>query len=203
MCDDPSVSKEHVPPLSFFPEGYRNNLITVPSCAAHNKDNSLDVEYIRGKIVTSVDVNEVGASLIPKAIQSMIKSPGLMNAILDDAQLTTAGGEVTIETKLDTSRFEHIMRSIAYAIYYHDFKQTFPHEWQIFGMQLVANTTPDPIFIEIRLKLSRLLTVDKDTKNPKVFKYGFFQETPDKIAYKFIFYEGFEVYAIGAPPLQN
>lgn len=31
-----SINREHVPPLGFFPKGYRNNLMTVPSCEKHN-----------------------------------------------------------------------------------------------------------------------------------------------------------------------
>lgn len=30
--------REHVPPLGFFPKGYRNNLIRVPSCEKHNNN---------------------------------------------------------------------------------------------------------------------------------------------------------------------
>ncbi len=44
-CTKESVSREHVPAQSFFPKGYRNNLITVPSCRKHNQDNSIDVEF--------------------------------------------------------------------------------------------------------------------------------------------------------------
>ena len=38
--------KEHVPPFTFFPKGYRENLVTVPSCAEHNnKYSSLDEKF--------------------------------------------------------------------------------------------------------------------------------------------------------------
>ncbi len=50
-CDQAGITDEHVPPKSFFPEGHRKGLITVPSCEAHNKDNSFDVEYVRNIIV--------------------------------------------------------------------------------------------------------------------------------------------------------
>jgi len=30
MCERTATTREHVPPKSFFPEGYRTNLVTVP-----------------------------------------------------------------------------------------------------------------------------------------------------------------------------
>src|SRR6185369_1818743 len=59
MCDKATVSREHAPPLGFFPEDRRVNLITVPSCKTHNNDNSDDVRYVRDIITSSIDVNEV------------------------------------------------------------------------------------------------------------------------------------------------
>lgn len=38
--------REHVPPLGFFPKGYRNNLIRVPSCEKHNNNfSALDEKF--------------------------------------------------------------------------------------------------------------------------------------------------------------
>src|SRR6185437_6074985 len=62
-CDQPATTREHVPPFSFFPEGHKQNLITVPSCAAHNNANSKDVEYVRNIITTSFGVNSVGETI--------------------------------------------------------------------------------------------------------------------------------------------
>jgi hypothetical protein len=47
MCAADATTREHVPPKSFFPRGHRDNLVTVPSCVAHNHDQSLDIEYVR------------------------------------------------------------------------------------------------------------------------------------------------------------
>jgi hypothetical protein len=51
MCGAPATSLEHFPPLCIFPEmkktqdgiDYRKVVITVPSCDAHNLENSTDV----------------------------------------------------------------------------------------------------------------------------------------------------------------
>src|SRR5262249_38328640 len=56
MCDKPATTKDHIPPLCFFPEqkdipkgaNYRKNLITVPACDEHNSKTSMDDEYLLG-----------------------------------------------------------------------------------------------------------------------------------------------------------
>jgi len=35
--DAAATSEEHARPESFFPEGYRSNLLKVPSCPEHNE----------------------------------------------------------------------------------------------------------------------------------------------------------------------
>jgi hypothetical protein len=55
MCEMAATSREHVPPLCIFPEmkdmqdgtDYRQNLITVPACDAHNLKKSADDEYLQ------------------------------------------------------------------------------------------------------------------------------------------------------------
>ena len=53
MCHKPASTREHAPPLCFFPEAkdleppqdLRKHLITVPSCPDHNLSASKDDEY--------------------------------------------------------------------------------------------------------------------------------------------------------------
>src|SRR5438270_11772363 len=78
-CNEDSVTREHVPPLSFFPTEHRNNLITVPSCRLHNNDNSKDVEYVRNIISMSRSANIVGSKYFwSKGFRSLKRSPKLL-----------------------------------------------------------------------------------------------------------------------------
>ncbi len=47
MCNKEGVTKEHAPPQSLFLQGFRDQLITVPSCYDHNNKQSDDVEFLR------------------------------------------------------------------------------------------------------------------------------------------------------------
>jgi len=59
-CGTEATGYEHIPPKSFFPEGSREELITVPSCDLHNQKKSKDDEYVRMVFLSSIltDGNE-------------------------------------------------------------------------------------------------------------------------------------------------
>ena len=68
-CGVDATSKEHVPPKCLFPEDkdiqkiahdtFRKNLITVPSCDAHNLEKSHEDEYLMACLGGGVLNNEV------------------------------------------------------------------------------------------------------------------------------------------------
>ena len=78
-CVGLATTKEHAPPRSFFPKIWkRGNLITVPSCDAHNHDQSEDVEYARNVISTMFGTNAVGQlHFANKSLRSFEHSPAL------------------------------------------------------------------------------------------------------------------------------
>jgi len=204
MCDKVSSSVEHVPPRSFFPNG-RLGLVHVPSCTAHNEENAKDVEYIRNVIVTSYSTNEVARGLSDKAIRSLKRSPGLLKTTLRGGQRITFNGRETATFEVDLPRLKKVMRAIAYALYYKEYGQAYPHSWVIlcpslFSMDLEMKGLPDPETAEYRKILSYLPVVDKDTNHPDVFKYALYTGTEKHFGYKMTFYEGFIVYAMGVVP---
>jgi hypothetical protein len=197
MCDFPSTTSEHAPPDCFFPAGHRINLITVPSCEEHNNKNSMDVEYIRNIIATSTMANGVGKLLTSKSVSSLTRSEALLNTTIDNPETATDEDGETISYKLSYKRLETVMQAIAYAIYYKDYGAQSKHSWKIYAVSLDANESFIPESMVIRLSLSRMKTIPRKTSNPKVFQYESLTEGENKILYKFIFYGGFDVYALG------
>lgn len=49
-CAKKGVTKEHIPPRSFFPEDERMQLLTVKSCKEHNNAKSKDDLYVLAQI---------------------------------------------------------------------------------------------------------------------------------------------------------
>lgn len=68
MCPEFATSDEHAPPRCLFPErkdtpdgrDHRKNLITVPSCEAHNSAKSKDDEYFLHVLAGSYTSSQIG-----------------------------------------------------------------------------------------------------------------------------------------------
>jgi hypothetical protein len=206
MCDGDGITREHVPPLSFFPKGHRDKLFTVASCSEHNNGNSLDVEYVRNVIVSQISTNALARNWFQdRALRSYKRSPGLRNQTFAKSAPVIVDGRETVIVECDMPRFEFIMEAIAYACYFKDFGNRFTGEWVIFSPSMVATELllqglPDPNE-SLRVWVQSLLFTDMPTSNPEVFKYGIHLENePEGIySYKFEFYEGFVVHAIRKP----
>lgn len=201
MCIESGTTREHVPPYSFFPEGCRTNLITVPSCPKHNNHNSKDVEYVRNIIASSIQINETGLSLGDKVIRSYTRSPALVRRTFKKMRVVKVDNEEIGLTVIDIPRFNVVMEAIAHGLYYRDFGTTYPGKWRIIHLSLETERTfdglPDQQARFLKFGFSRLETVGIDTNYPEVFKYGIYQESLERIVYKFMFYGDFTVCAMG------
>jgi hypothetical protein len=208
MCDAEGVTREHVPPLCFFPKDHRTKLITVPSCPTHNTSNSKDVEYIRNVVVTHIRTNALARKHFKsKALKSFRKSPKLLNQTLKDAQPIIVNNQLTGVGIIDLPRFKLVMKAMAAAIYYKTKKETYSGEWEIFGTSLQSL---DKLFHgqsdgseELRELLQQLALTELPMPQPSVFQCRV-QELDGKVlVYEFLFYEGFIVHAFATPYLKH
>ena len=206
MCDADGITREHVPPLSFFPKGHRHNLFTVSSCSEHNHSNSLDVEYVRNVIVSQISTNALARTWFQgPALRSYQRSSGLRNQTFAKLTPVIVDGCETGIVECDMPRFKSILNAIAYACYFKDFGRRYARDWLIFSCSIVATEIlikglPDPNE-SLRAWLQALPFTDMPTSNPEVFKYGIHIENePEGVyGYRFEFYEGFIIQAIRKP----
>lgn len=205
MCDAAGTTREHVPPYCFFPEGYRDNLMTVPSCPDHNTKNSKDVEYIRNIIVTHFATNEVAREHFQnKALRSLKRSPKLFTRTFGGARPIILDGEESGVSFLELPRFKSVMEAIAHAIYFKFAGTTYPGRWEIFGTSMVSPTMifegkPDGSE-ELRRLLRQLDPTELPMPQSEVFSCGVKQWDEERLVYEFRFYGGFVVHAVAFPP---
>src|SRR3990170_1431695 len=85
-CSELAVTREHVPPRSFFPAkddlpsgiDLRKNLISVPSCQLHNTSKSKDDEYLLFVIVSNYETNPVAQHhFSTKLLQAIRRRPSV------------------------------------------------------------------------------------------------------------------------------
>lgn len=133
MCSDPSTSREHAPPKCMFPEGHRENLITVPSCDAHNTAKSKDDEWLRTVLTMNYSTNKTGTEYGFQKIKSAYeRKPKLLTALFETARPTMAidGTSMsvmpTVEIEIDSKRALVALERIGRALYFHHFGHRAP-----------------------------------------------------------------------------
>src|ERR1700733_2720029 len=197
MCDAAAVSREHVPPLCFFPVGHRTNLFTVPSCDEHNAANSRDVEYVRNAISTQRGTNETADKLWETTKRSFDNSPKLFGRTFRDIRPVIVQGEETGSFTIDRRRFRPVIKAMAYALNYRDIGAKHRGDWQVFTASAhtadsLHHGKPDEWANFRRLLESEKLTT-MPTPEPEVFKYSVLHMDENQILYRFEFYGGFVV----------
>ncbi len=205
MCDNESMTGEHVPPECFFPKGHKLNLITVPACPEHNFKKSKDDEYVRSIITPFWGNNSLGQTMATtKVNRSFEHSGGLVAAVFRGVRIVKLkDGTETGAFTVDLDRWDTFFNHFANAIYWNDFKIRHNQSWEIISPSLTVEESvlkgePDP-YDEVNKKLLSLNFQEVRTPNPEIFRYSFFRHSNESYAYQFKFYEGFTVCALSKP----
>jgi hypothetical protein len=199
MCPAPATTREHAPPKCFFPEGFRTNLITVPSCPDHNSIHSRDVEYTRNVLCTQRGANATADAVFQTARRSFDYSPNLMTQTFRTMRPFGDGGTF----RVDLPRHRKVMRAIAFALYFRDNSRKHEGDWRIFTPSFLVSDSlhygrPDP-WVPLRSALKSLEFTPGAVMQPGVFKYGVLQMGGGQIGYRFEFYEAVVVIAWPLP----
>lgn len=211
MCDKPATTREHVPPLCFFPEprdigtDYRKNLVTVPACDEHNLKRSTDDEYILAVVAFHWRNNRVAyTQSVTKLKRALGYSKKYYDLFFGEGRHTffVWNGQALVTSTVDIERINASFQKIARGIYFHHFKEKFLGNVDIQHFSLAAlYQKHDPVITELTraTHMMRLLCMErpKTGNNPDIFYYQIAQDEPptDRIM-RMIFYSGFEVLAL-------
>lgn len=204
-CDAAGSTKEHVPPKSFFPPSLRKNLITVPSCEAHNLDNSEDVEIARSQICQHIQTNGVARSLAAdKVLRSLQRNnAALAKKTLRNLRPVIVNGQQTGVFTAAIDSINRVMEAIAYAIYFHTKGNRYTGSWQIILSSLVFHQMPAEGSTDgwkaVQEALANLPYTSIPMPEPSVFTCEVYEVSETKVIYRFCFYEGFIVHAATIP----
>lgn len=214
-CDKEATSVDHVPPRCLFPEKkdlpeveYRRNLITVPSCEAHNCARSHDDEYLLCVLVTSYENNPVARKHFEtKIIRLLQKKPHFQATLLKFLTPVLLNGEETAAFKVDLERLRRVLEAIAYGLHFHVYKE--PWLGQIKVIPLGMFKEEGATFIrhpleEAMLQGSNVFFADKEQhgENQDIFFYQIHRDLEKgQLVIKMVFYGGFEVIALSSPQI--
>lgn len=205
LCDEPAVSVEHVPPKCLFPKvkdlpagvDLRKNLITVPSCEAHNSEKSRDDVYFQNVITGCDCINNVGREHYLRQIRRQHKHSTSVLARFAQNALTVDGRfghEVEIE------RLDNFAEHLGHALYFAHFGKRWHGELRWVPEFLSRLTAPDTEAEQNRLDLIELndqefREVSQHGANPSVFSYQVI-ETDGHCKMRLHFYEGCKIFLL-------
>jgi hypothetical protein len=187
-CTTIATSKEHVPPRNLFPEAresggidYRINLITVPSCDAHNSAKSDDDEFLMVSLAGIIGNNSVGyrhrLGKVDRAIlasahrlldQVLLEKEAIHRIEIADNQFVDV-----IWGTPDIARLNRCFEHIAYGLHRHHFKENFSGSIKVLPGYLIEKTHNKKTFVEWVQNLAErdLAGKPKVGSNPAVFYY--------------------------------
>lgn len=209
MCDLVATSEEHAPPKCIFPEqkdtpngtDYRRNLVTVPSCDAHNSAKSHDDEYLLHVLAASYTSSNVGLTqFITKSARAFAKAPTKASSLIrrsQPVQLKRTGDstwENGLQVIIEAERLDLVLGNCARALYFHETSRKLVGPLEVItGFTMYSDPTIQAN-VTAGLSLTKSFFADHEAKgeNPDVFWYKF-EEGADTVIFLMHFYSHSEV----------
>lgn len=200
MCDAAATGREHVPPKCIFPNDahLRINLITVPSCDAHNLKKSKDDELLRHVLACAPANNELALRVVETGvIPAWEERPHLLKTFLPNFTPFTSGHHQTATFDIDLARFASSIRSIVRGLYFADTKKKLLADLDVVWGALLNRTRTEAPHLELVRRGEQTLPPMQRGSNPKVFRYDFQEPelAPGGLC-RLQFYEGHPIYVI-------
>ena len=204
-CNEEAETREHVPPRCFLiPAGFTENLLTVPSCEKHNNGNSQEVEKVKAMIASSIHTNELAEGPVLESVnRSFRRRPHLIAKTYGQVVDVLYNGEQTGAFDLDFKALAKVMASIAHGVYFWHFKKHFYGRWHIVSTQAVTLNVQSEEMRRKQLLRNRMFEAfgyqDLPLPNPRVFRCGLYRESDLRVIFRFCFFEGLIIHAVGIP----
>lgn len=166
--------REHVPPLSFFPKGFRENLMTVPACNKHNSEFSeLDEKFqffIKALRTNSVAENDLLDRVI-RGLQRKEKEK-FVKELEQKITLGNINGKehLFVEINENDLFIEKIIRGI---FFYHTEKSAKGIIQSISKRILNDGINNIAMINYLKEDLDTQILTNGDYNNPDVFKYQY------------------------------
>ena len=201
MCDAQPTSVEHVPPKCLFPAQkdlppgvvLRHQLITVPSCDAHNGAKSKDDLYLQYALVFAIPTNVIGRNHFAAAVRRRIdERPALATAMMENPQpvvavdKATGIAERTVAVDIDRARLDGVLEHVGRGLHFHHFGTQWTGPLQVHPEFLMTSLDPAvaPALNAPRERFVERLNeafaqVPFHGANPDVFRYQVIGATSD------------------------
>jgi len=202
-CGAKSVSHDHVPPRSFFPNGKRIDLIKVPACKKHNEEFSKLDEKFRLYFQMSADSEIALEEFKNKTLRGLKRkeASGFRKALAKSASPAILNGRKATSFGIDPDELNLFSEKILRGLYFHHYGSIFD------GTVNSVCTHIHSVGFDIRPTIEMFVEFRDDlekgsAKNEEVFKYECGRVTEDgMIAFAMIctFYGAVTIFGLGIP----
>jgi hypothetical protein len=213
FCDEDPCSREHVPPRCLFPEikdlrdgkNQRKNLVSVPSCHAHNSAKSSDDEFLMWILAVIAQGNDLkDQHMLSKCMRAFERSPNRFIDIMSNLSPSLLGysAEGLVKTatfEVDLDRFIHCMSRIAAGLYYHHYGKRWRGTYLVFTDAFFemknsrAAEINQTIFESNKRIVEAFCVLPYLGSNPSIFRYKYYSVNEGKHAVLMEFYEAINV----------
>jgi hypothetical protein len=129
-CKKKGETKEHIPPRSFFPDGEKDQLLTVKSCEEHNNAKSKDDFYVLAQICMNVSPsNRAREVFIKKVVPQLDFNNGALRKKLANRKVKLDNGVVAYQ--VDIPRFDDFFTALSCGIIFKSCGSVLPNNYGI------------------------------------------------------------------------
>jgi hypothetical protein len=181
-CTEKGITKEHIPPRSFFPDGEKEQLLTVKSCEKHNNAKSKDDLYVLAQICMNASPsNRASEVFISKVSPQLEFNNGALRKKLADGAVPLGNGAV--KYRVDVARLNDFFTALSCGIIYKSCDASLPANYEMSHVFHNFQGESDPQTREIEDTINTFYSGkpmdfmkfgDPDTRNQRIYTVTIF-----------------------------
>lgn len=147
-CSAKGTTKEHIPPRSFFPDGEKEQLLTVRSCEKHNNAKSVDDLYVLAQICMNASPsNRAGEVWESKIVPQLAFNNGAFQKRLAAGSRRLPDGAV--KYRVEIARMDEFFSALSCGILYKTCRTPLPQNYNIAHVYHNFTGHSDPAMLAI------------------------------------------------------
>ena len=129
-CKNKGITKEHIPPKAFFPNGEKEQLLTVKSCADHNNKKSTDDMYVLAHICMNASPSNRARDVFNSSIKPQLEfNNGALRKKLNKGSIKLPNGNVKYDVEM--KRLDDFFTALSCGIIYKSCGSSLPKEYKL------------------------------------------------------------------------
>jgi hypothetical protein len=167
----------------------------VPSCRAHNNDNSRDVEYVRD-IIAAAAVGDCVDDVWQKGVlKAASHGRGTFLKLQRKSDEYSHDGREIQAIDLETARFRSVFCAIGDALRFHLYKEPRQHNWHVYSPLLFSHIAAEPLKAMIDGVAAAAHWDIQESKKPCCFQWATYMHG-EQLWIRLIFYKVLDFYLI-------